>query len=105
MLRVAHHETHDHEATIVVSGDTSEEVLSPEARKLAYAHRTKIGFDSAGIENCLGTGCAYADDLKTHQADKDWLSLAMRDYEAKPGRDSDTKRVFFSFFKLNRSPI
>lgn len=54
MLKVIHTEIKGEQLFVTVQGGGPEEVVSMEARKLAYAERMKHGFSNAGIEGYGG---------------------------------------------------
>ena len=59
-LKIIHAETRGEQLFITVQGSNPEEVVSLEARRLAYNERNKHGFSNAGIE---GYGGAFPVDM------------------------------------------
>jgi hypothetical protein len=53
MIKVAGVRMADGNLTVVMEGDTSAEVISSEARKIAYEERIKHGFENAALDTTV----------------------------------------------------
>ena len=59
MMKVAGVKVADGRLTVIIEGDTSAEVISPEARRIAYDERIKHGFENGALDT---TARPYAID-------------------------------------------
>jgi hypothetical protein len=55
VLKVVKVEAHGRETRVIVEGTSLERLMSPEARKLAYEQRLKVGMENSGVEALFGT--------------------------------------------------